>query len=654
MSRHISTGAVLAVAFFIAAAIVIFQVLNSAFGGPSPVRTGPSFEVTAPFADVQGLVTKSLVMVRGVPVGEVRSLRRVGDHMEVTIAVDQDKVTVHRDATMQVGRRTLFGEAYVRVAPGRPAAGRLASGARLSPSAVLPTVRLDDALKALGPRTRAHIRSLNRTASRVDEGGTARADLNATLGGLADTLEGLRKLTSELDGQENDLSRWVSSSRMVVDELGAREDRLRELVSAGRTSAEAATASVPALRETIAQTGGLLADTRATLRTVRPLLRRVRPVIERTSAAAPDTTRALRSLRPVARSAGTLVRSLPAFTAAARPVLQRLDQALARPHGDARRRRAGAAQRRTGRPQRRGVPPRAAGVLQHDDDHAHPDRRRPDAVSDTRGRTHGAPVLAPGRGRALRLAAVLRRFEGRVAAAIGDQDLDEPLPEARETVRTLGRLVRSSGARPAADALTASLPTRDPREDETDRVLDAAAALLAENGLRGVSMEAIARRAGISRATLFRRVPGRDALLQRLARRESDRLIARMEAASASSATLEDRLATGFVVFVHGVCNDRVLRRLIERDPDRMLPLLTTQGAGVLAIGADYAEGVLRRAQEEGAELTADPRQLAELMARIGHSLVLTRDTALPVDDEAQLLLLARSALVPMVLRSRS
>ena len=202
--------------------------------------------------------------------------------------------------------------------------------------------------------------------------------------------------------------------------------------------------------------------------------------------------------------------------------------------------------------------------------------------------------------------------------------------------------------------MSAYLPAQNPREDETDRVLDAAAALLAENGLRGVSMEAIARRAGMSRATLFRRVPGRDALLMSLARRESDRLIAKMESASASSSTLEDRLATGFVVFVRGICNDRVLRRLIERDPDRMLPLLTTQGAGILAIGVDYAERVLRRAQEDGAELTADPLHLAELMARIGHSLVVTRDTALPLEDEAQLLLLARSALVPMVLRSRS
>lgn len=324
MSRHISVVATAAVALLLVAAVVVFEVLNSAFGGPLSASTGPSYRLTAPVADVQGLVTKSLVMVRGVPVGQVSSLERSGDHVDVTLAVDPRKVAVHRDATIRVGHRTLFGEGYVRLDPGKPSSGALPSGSRLTAKAVLPTVRLDDALKAFGPRTRAHIRSLNQTAALVDEDPRARSEFNKTIGGLAGTVSALRTLSGELDGQQSTLSRYVSRSRAVVDELSGREQQIRDLVAAGRASAQAATASVPALRATISGTGDLLAEARRTLLASRPLLAEAQPVIRQTSAAAPDLTRVVAQLRPVARSAGTVVRSLPSFTADSRPVLGKL------------------------------------------------------------------------------------------------------------------------------------------------------------------------------------------------------------------------------------------------------------------------------------------------------------------------------------------
>lgn len=56
---------------------------------------------------------------------------------------------------------------------------------------------------------------------------------------------------------------------------------------------------------------------------------------------------------------------------------------------------------------------------------------------------------------------------------------------------------------------------RDPQDAAEARLLEAAARLLARDG-PGFSMEELAREAGVSRATLYRRIPSREALAQRL------------------------------------------------------------------------------------------------------------------------------------------
>jgi AcrR family transcriptional regulator len=79
------------------------------------------------------------------------------------------------------------------------------------------------------------------------------------------------------------------------------------------------------------------------------------------------------------------------------------------------------------------------------------------------------------------------------------------------------RPVLSPGRRPRA-ALTAS-PSDDPREPISrgagarQRVLQAALDVLDEDGLAGFTMEAVARRAGASKATVYRRWPTSGALM---------------------------------------------------------------------------------------------------------------------------------------------
>ena len=63
-------------------------------------------------------------------------------------------------------------------------------------------------------------------------------------------------------------------------------------------------------------------------------------------------------------------------------------------------------------------------------------------------------------------------------------------------------------------SLDAARPVGRPRDPACDaKIIQATLALLADDGYDGVTMEAVAARAGVGKATLYRRYPGKEALV---------------------------------------------------------------------------------------------------------------------------------------------
>jgi AcrR family transcriptional regulator len=77
-----------------------------------------------------------------------------------------------------------------------------------------------------------------------------------------------------------------------------------------------------------------------------------------------------------------------------------------------------------------------------------------------------------------------------------------------------------------------STPLRADAQRNLERVLDAAAELFAERGC-DVSVDEIARRAGVGHATVFRRFPTKDALIAAVVSKQIQELKARVEEALA-------------------------------------------------------------------------------------------------------------------------
>ena len=179
----------------------------------------------------------------------------------------------------------------------------------------------------------------------------------------------------------------------------------------------------------------------------------------------------------------------------------------------------------------------------------------------------------------------------------------------------------------------------------------AAAALeqFAELGIRRSTMEDIARSAGVSKMTVFRRFTNKQGLVEDVIAGELRRAVAEIDRRWGAGSTIEERLVEGFGFAVSFVRGHPLFDKLLRAEPDMLLPLLTVDGAPVLAL---YRTLIAERLQVEidaGRAAPADVDQASEVIARLGISLILTREGAITLDDRSTIEALVRDTLLPML-----
>src|SRR5438105_3631529 len=104
-------------------------------------------------------------------------------------------------------------------------------------------------------------------------------------------------------------------------------------------------------------------------------------------------------------------------------------------------------------------------------------------------------------------------------------------------------------------------------------ILDAAYELLLAIGMRRMTMADIARQAGVSRATMYRRWPNVQAVVADLLTREFGALAAPLSATTSGTNT-RAALVTGVVQIVGEVRKHPLLRKIVDVDPEVLLPYL--------------------------------------------------------------------------------
>ncbi len=189
-----------------------------------------------------------------------------------------------------------------------------------------------------------------------------------------------------------------------------------------------------------------------------------------------------------------------------------------------------------------------------------------------------------------------------------------------------------------------------PGEDATvDRVAAAAFEMFAEYGIRRATIDDVARRAGVSKMTVFRRFQSKQGLVGVVIAREIRRGMAELDRVWEREQTLEQRVVLGFSFAVNFVRGHALFDRLLRSEPELLLPLLTIDGTAALALYRELIGQRLRSEVRAGRAAPADVDQAAEVLARLAISLLLTREGTITLDDDETIVALVRNVLLPML-----
>ncbi|MET8875990.1 TetR/AcrR family transcriptional regulator [Nocardia sp. NPDC004604] len=198
--------------------------------------------------------------------------------------------------------------------------------------------------------------------------------------------------------------------------------------------------------------------------------------------------------------------------------------------------------------------------------------------------------------------------------------------------------------------LLALVRSTGPEDRNQSRVLDAALLAFLDFGIKRTSMVEVARRCGLSLATLYRRFASKSDLIQAVGMRQARQFVEEVDAAQQRQvdrdASAAAQIVELFVAFLNGLRGNKLLERLLKTEPEIVLPYLTVKGAPILELGRDYLAEFIARLQGEGKLPDYDPEPLAEMIARTALSLALTPQTVLPLDDDAAIRKFARDHVV--------
>lgn len=191
------------------------------------------------------------------------------------------------------------------------------------------------------------------------------------------------------------------------------------------------------------------------------------------------------------------------------------------------------------------------------------------------------------------------------------------------------------------------LRNNDSPTEQEAAILKAAAEEVAMVGVGRASMDVIARQAGVSRSTLYRRFPSRDALITELGRQTFDFAMARLQTVGIDSGA-KDAAVTAFCEGVRLLTGEPIMRRFLQLDGD--LTAMTGMFDEIEEFLASAAAAMAKGLRAAGARMPdTDLLAVSELHIRLACSLAQVRTPVLDVTDDTAVRTYARKHLAPLV-----
>lgn len=162
-----------------------------------------------------------------------------------------------------------------------------------------------------------------------------------------------------------------------------------------------------------------------------------------------------------------------------------------------------------------------------------------------------------------------------------------------------------------------------------DRILESAAYCVVAYGLERVTLAEIARRARVSRPTVYRRWPDIRSVLAALL---TTHIVAALDAVP-SKGVGRDAVVQRIVGVGERLRNDEVVMAVFRKAPELTMVYLTERLGTSQQILIDTLAADIKLAQEEGSVRPGEPRQLAAMCLLIARSTIQSGAIVAPILD---------------------
>jgi AcrR family transcriptional regulator len=144
-----------------------------------------------------------------------------------------------------------------------------------------------------------------------------------------------------------------------------------------------------------------------------------------------------------------------------------------------------------------------------------------------------------------------------------------------------------------------------------EAVLDATRAEVLAVGVRRATLTDVARRAGVSRMTLYRLVPDVTTLILDVISREFTALLVDAERVAHRRRTARARIVATAVEVARRLPDEPLLRRVLDVDPQLLVPYLTDRLGHTQLAAIDYVSRALADGFADGSVRKGDPKVIA-------------------------------------------
>ncbi|MCC7077223.1 MAG: TetR/AcrR family transcriptional regulator [Acidimicrobiia bacterium] len=197
-------------------------------------------------------------------------------------------------------------------------------------------------------------------------------------------------------------------------------------------------------------------------------------------------------------------------------------------------------------------------------------------------------------------------------------------------------------------AEAASTAAPDKVTDTEERILTAARTCFSRFGLRKTAMEDIAREADLSRGTLYRYFPDKDALHRAVSESETRRFLDGITSGTARLRSFEAKIEHVALAAMEFLNANPLNAAMASTDPEAFAAAITTRGHDLVVLSVEAIAPIVEEAMHTG-ELRSglDPARAAEWIVRMVFSLISTPSATFDRDDPREIRRFLRDFLVP-------